>query len=92
MKEFEEQQHVVNNIIWMTDRSGGFITSNEKVGTVLYWNVAVNEPRQINKVGTIGTNSMMLLDNQGGTGARILLCLHNGAMAIYNMKRQSIEF
>ena len=45
VKRFESQQNAINNIVWMPDRSGNFITSNEKVGTIQYWNVASNEPR-----------------------------------------------
>ena len=45
VKRFEPQQNVINNIVWMPDRSGNFITSNDKVGTIQCWNVASNEPR-----------------------------------------------
>ena len=34
VKRFESQQNAINNIVWMPDRSGNFITSNEKVGTI----------------------------------------------------------
>ena len=45
VKQFEATGHSVNNIVWIPDRSGNFVTTNEKVGTVQYWNVASNEPR-----------------------------------------------
>ena len=45
VKRFDLQPQVVNNIVWMTDRSGNFVTSNDKIGVVNYWNVASNEPR-----------------------------------------------
>ena len=76
----------------MTDRSGNFITSNNKVGTVQYWNVASNEPRQSNKIGPKGTNSMIFLDNESNAGGRILFSLKNGALGVYNLKRQVLEF
>lgn len=45
----------------MPDRSGNFITSNEKVGSVQLWNVAKNEPTGVSKFGSKGASSMMLL-------------------------------
>lgn len=71
----------------MTDRSGNFVTSNEKVGVVQYWNVASNEPRQTNKIGSKGANHMVLLDSKGSVGPRILYALKNGAVSVYNLKR-----
>jgi len=71
----------------MTDRSGNFITSNDKVGTIQYWNVASNEPRSSNKIGAKGTNTMVFLDNQANAGGRILFALKNGALGVYNLKR-----
>ena len=44
----------MTNIVWTTDKSGNFLTSNEKVGTLLMWNVAQKEPLQIIKVGGAG--------------------------------------
>ena len=76
----------------MLDRSGSFVTSNEGVGVVQYWNVASNEPRQVNKIGSKGTNSMILMDSKPSVGARILFALKNGALAVYNLKKQAIEF
>jgi hypothetical protein len=52
--EFEKQQQNMTNIVWTTDKSGKFMTTNEKVGTILMWNVAKKEPEQIIKVGTHG--------------------------------------
>ena len=75
----------------MLDRSGSFVTSNEGVGVVQYWNVASNEPRQVNKLGNKGTNSMILMDSKPSIGARILYSLKNGALAIYNLKKQAVE-
>lgn len=92
MKRFEEQPYAINNIVWMTDRSGNFVTTNEKIGTLHYWNVASNEPRQTNKIGTKGTNNMAFLDSKGSAGPRILYALKNGAVAVYNLKRQTAEF
>ena len=92
VKRFEPQQHTINNIVWMTDRSGNFITSNDKVGNIQYWNVASNEPRSSNKLGAKGTNQMIFLDNQGNAGGRILFSLKNGALGVYNLKRQMLEF
>ena len=54
VKRFDEQPYAINNIVWMTDRSGNFVTSNEKIGVLQYWNVASNEPRQTNKIGSKG--------------------------------------
>lgn len=71
----------------MTDRSGNFITSNDKVGTIQYWNVASNEPRSSNKIGAKGTNTMVFLDNQANAGGRILFALKNGALGVFNLKR-----
>ena len=76
----------------MTDRSGNFVTSNEKIGVVQYWNVASKEPRQTNKIGSKGTNSMILLDSEPNVGPRILTALKNGALSVYNLKRQTTEF
>lgn len=87
VKRFEIQAHPVNNIVWMLDRSGSFVTSNEGVGVVQYWNVASNEPRQINKIGSKGTNAMILMDSRPTVGARILFALNNGALAVYNLKK-----
>ena len=87
VKRFEPQQHAINNIVWMTDRSGNFITSNEKIGTIQYWNVASKEPRLSTKIGAKGTNSMIFLDNEGHAGGRILFSLKNGALGVYNLKR-----
>lgn len=41
----------MTNIVWLTDKSGNFLTSNDKVGTILMWNVAQKEPLLIMKVG-----------------------------------------
>ena len=91
VKRFDEQPYAINNIVWMTDRSGNFVTSNEKIGVLQYWNVASNEPRQTNKIGSKGTNYTIFLDH-AATGARILFALKNGALAVYNLKKQTIEF
>lgn len=91
VKQFEPQGHIVNNIAWIPDRSGNFVTTNEKVGTIQYWNVASNEPRQSCKIGSKGANNMIMLDCEKGT-PRILFALKNGALAVYNLKRQTIEF
>jgi hypothetical protein len=40
--------------VWTHDKSGKFLTSNEKIGTILMWNVAKTEPLQIIKVGSHG--------------------------------------
>ena len=94
VKRFDPPQHVVNNIAWMPDRSGNFVTTNEKVGIVLSWNVASNEPSQAIKVGAKGTHSMTFLDLEADKsgGARLLISLKNGALQVYNLKRQSVEF
>jgi hypothetical protein len=42
--KFENQPNNMTNIVWTTDKSGNFLTSNEKVGTLLMWNVAQKEP------------------------------------------------
>mmetsp|Transcript_39467 Transcript_39467/g.51662 ORF Transcript_39467/g.51662 Transcript_39467/m.51662 type:complete len:199 (-) Transcript_39467:2979-3575(-) len=87
VKRFEPQAHSINNIVWMTDRSGNFVTSNDKIGVVQYWNVASNEPSMTNKIGSKGTNNMIFLDSKGSVGPRILYALKNGAVAVYNLKR-----
>ncbi len=71
----------------MTDRSGNFVTSNEKIGVIQYWNVAQKGPRQTSKVGNKGTNSLIWLDSDGMAGTRVLLALNNGALSVYNLKR-----
>ena len=92
VQRFDQQAHAINNIVWMTDRSGNFVTSNEKIGVVQYWNVAGKEPRQTNKIGSKGTNAMILLDSEPNVGPRILTALKNGALSVYNLKRQTTEF
>jgi len=92
VKRFDPQANAVTNIVWMTDRSGNFVTSNEKIGVVQYWNVASNEPRLTNKIGIKGTNHMTYLDSSANLGPRVLFALKNGAMGVYNLKRQTTEF
>ena len=55
---FEKQVQTLTNIVWTHDKSGKFLTSNEKIGTILMWNVAKTEPLQIIKVGSHGIQSM----------------------------------
>ena len=76
----------------MPDRSGSFVTTNEKVGTIQMWNVAKNEPTGACKFGNKGTCSMILLNDKNLSKCRVLIASKNGAVLVYNVKRQVIEF
>ena len=44
----------MSNLFWASDKSGNFITANDKYGVLALWNVASTEPRKIIKVGVAG--------------------------------------
>lgn len=74
---YEKQSVGINCICWRDDKSGDFITSTKKVGTLRLWNVAHKEPKQIIKVGSTGIHFMRKLK---GDTKRILIGFMNGAV------------
>jgi len=101
--KFEVQPNNETNIVWTTDKSGNFLTSNEKVGTILMWNVAQKEPLQIIKVGSAGIQCMRILNVTAKQARsnnaikihdqqRILVSLRNGAVMVFNLNKRCIEF
>lgn len=79
----------MNGICWRDDKSGDFITSTKKVGTLRLWNVAHKEPKQVIKVGSTGIHYMRKLKNDS---KRILIAFMNGAVQIFNIQKRRIEF
>ncbi|CDW86163.1 wd repeat-containing protein 17 [Stylonychia lemnae] len=86
---YEKQSVGVNNICWRDDKSGDFITSTRKVGTLRLWNVASREPKQIIKVGSSGIHCMTKLK---GDSKRMLIGFINGAVQVFNLEKRRIEF
>lgn len=86
---YERQTVGVNGIIWRDDKSGDFITSNRKVGTLRLWNAAHKDPKQVLKVGSHGIHSFKKIK---GDSQRVLIAFINGAVAVYNVQRRCIDF
>ena len=93
-KKFERQQNQYENLVWLNDRSGDFLTASSKVGIVQLWNVAQAEPKQTFKIGSRGVHNMTMINQKKGQsdGHRILIALKNGGTLVYNISRQSVEF
>eukprot|EP00347_Sterkiella_histriomuscorum_P001098 403373336 len=86
---YERQSVGVNCICWRDDKSGDFITSTKKVGTIRLWNVAHKEPKQVFKVGNTGIHYMRKLK---GDSKRILIAFINGAVQVFNIQKRRIDF
>jgi len=74
---FEVSQNQVTQLEWYTDKSGNFITANEKLGVLQFWNVASKEPKQTYKVGSSGVHAMKMLSpvDSTPTNQRLLISL-----------------
>ena len=93
-KRFERQSQQFENMLWLPDKSGDFLTASAKVGVLQLWNVAQGEPKQTFKVGSRGVHNMVLLNQKAGAmgSHRVVIALKNGGTTVYNVQRQSIEF
>ena len=65
-KKFGCQNQQYENMLWLPDKSGDFLTSSAKVGVIQLWNVAQNEPKQTFKIGSRGVHNMILLNKNPG--------------------------
>ena len=83
----------IDQILWLFDRSGNFITSNKKIGVIQLWNVALDMPKKSFKVGVKGIHNMIMLDDQYSPSAakenktRILFSMMNGAVSIFDLQK-----
>lgn len=59
------------------------------MGAIRIWNVAHRQPKHIMKVGSHGVHYMCKIKDEPN---KLLLSFMNGAIAIFNVAKRSVEF
>lgn len=87
---FEPVKGGISSIAWIISQPGNFVTADHRSGNIRYWNVSQPKPSRVVRVSKSGFCQVAFVG--GSDDVKLAQSFTDGAVGVYNMKQQKLEF